>query len=92
MRVEVALGATFCLCRWPGLMLPGPRPRVRLGGKWAGGAGTVDETRSLNWGICSQRSPPSLDTDACGRESPNCRKKFFLFIWLTGSSLRHTGS
>ena len=42
----------------------------------------MDETRSLNWGTYSRRSPPSLHTDACGTESPNHRKKKFLFIWL----------
>ena len=38
-----------------------------------GRSGAVDETRSLTPGICSQKSPPSLDTDACGGESPFSR-------------------
>ena len=80
MRAEVALGAIFRQCRWSGLMLPGPRPKVRLGGKWVGGAGAVDETGSLNRGICRRRSPPSLDTDACGRESPYSRKKTIIYL------------
>lgn len=85
MRVEVALGAIFCQCRWSGLMLPGPRPGSRLGGKWVGGAGAVDETRSLNRGICRRRSHPPWTQMHVGRESPYSQEKNNYLFGYTGS-------
>lgn len=65
-----SLGTRFYLCRCPGLMLPGPRPRAHVRSEWEGGTRALAETTLLNPGIPGWRSLPSLDTNANGGESP----------------------